>query len=142
MMPMWIKLAVAAIAAIFLYTAGYESAQNACLKTQLRERSILVNNYDAYITKLKSRQDKLESEVQEYKRASTALSADAERLRAKLASTRATTCPVDKSKPTAETDSGRVIAMAKALEFATNLIEERDLIALQYNELRTQCNLH
>lgn len=90
---------------------------------------------------MKVYQNKLEKQVHEYKNAATAISNDADRLRAKLASAKALSCPVNQSGSTDGTDGGRDSAMGEALRFATDLIEERDRIALQYNELRSQCKV-
>lgn len=136
-----IKWIVAASAAMFLYTAGYLSAESYYIKQKLAERTVLVNTYEDFIRNLRTRQNELEQQVYEYKSAASSIGNDADRLRAELAAARTVSCSVNQSSASAGTDGGRDAAMADALRIATDLIEERDRIALQYNELRTQCRL-
>lgn len=116
---------------VAVYNAGF----SAC---KLEYVSNSESAYKQQLMALQARQDELLVQVAYYQRASVSVRSDAERLRselrrATLSNTRIKSCP-------AGTDTGGWAGkMAAVLERATDLISERDEIALKYNELKEQC---
>lgn len=111
---------------------GYNMCKGEFVKTQQAQ-------YEATIEKLIAAKNEVAAKAAAYRAAADAVRLDAERLRSELN----TASPSTRDKPTTTSanTSGRPETMALVLERATNLIEERDTIALQYNELREQCQL-
>lgn len=125
-----------------VYAQGYSSAKSKYLEISLSEKNKLVLEYETEFEKLRSKQKELEQTAIQYRNDAKRVSASADRLRKQLASEIAETSNSDQSVVTVGTNGRRDSKMAQALRFATDLIEERDRIALQYNELRKSCDVH
>lgn len=137
-----VKIILALGIAIGFYTQGYISATSKYLEISLAEKNKLVQEYETEFEKLRSKQKELEQAAIQYRNDAERVSASADRLRKQLASEIAETSNADQSVVTVGTNGRRDPKMAQVLRFATDLIEERDRIALQYNELRKSCDVH
>lgn len=126
----------------FSYTAGYTQSKSTYLEYSLKERTELVLAYEEQLNQLRHKQQELEALAARYRDDARNVHASADRLRAELASQRSAARDITQSITSTGADCRRCEQMAEALRIATNLIEERDRIALQYNELRSSCNIH
>lgn len=133
------------------YRLGHAAGSN---KTELYYTSKLVESKNDYIKQLKEqreqyelRRKKLESMVKESQSNLLKLRADADNIRLQLSEQFSRARPSvpssdDRFKSTGKCDCGRIRKMEAAVKAATNLIQERDEIAEQYNQLRAQCRLN
>lgn len=125
-----------------VYAQGYSSAKSKYLEISLSEKNKLVLEYETEFEKLRSRQKELEQTALQYRNDAKRISAHADRLRKQFASEITETSNHDQSVVTVGANGRRDPKMAATLRIATDLIEERDRIALQYNELRKSCDVH
>lgn len=117
--------------------AAYNVGFSAC------EFEYVSNNEKVYkqqLHDLRIRQTELVRQVQDFQHAAAVVSADADRLRTELR--RANMSRASNQSRTAGGNSGgRDEKMAAILDRATDLVAERDAIALKYNELKQQCKV-
>ena len=144
------KPLLALIVCTCIYYAAYNHGKN---EAELKYLSYLSSQskqtVEAYQKLLNDeRQARIESERQSAIRMDTinTLRADADNLRMQL-NKRETQCEIrvssitTRSNTTAKTLNRRIVSLEELLKEAATLIEERDLIANDYNTLRSQCKL-
>lgn len=100
--------------------------------------------YNARLEELNQVNDKLNQEIKRYESDNLALTKRTNDLRVQLSSafkSKAPACTMDKSVTSRELSDRRDRALEAIINGATDLIAERDRIALSYNELKRQCQL-
>lgn len=103
-----------------------------------------LSNYEQLLKNERERLQQMEASTREYQQKINNLSRTSNDLRVRIRQTelKCTMPSIDNQSNTAKsTDSGRDLSLGEVLERATNLIQERDAIAEQYNLLRKQCRL-
>lgn len=147
---MSIKLVAAAVATMMLsyitYTTGYRVAQGECSTKLYTIQSEITEKYKAQLQNYAEQEKQLEQSITAYRNRLDAVHADADALRMQLRAAesdreRAMQEPAHQSQPAPKCECGRDPKMAGVLAKCTALAEERDQIALYYNELRSQCHL-
>lgn len=115
-----------------MFRQGYDKCKLEFVEAQKEQ-------YEANIAKLIAARDEVAKQAKHYRELADDVRTDAERLQRELRTAQARA----RGQRTASEQcaSGRTEKMGAVLERATALIKERDLIALQYNELREQCRL-
>lgn len=133
-----------AVCSLF-YNFGYTAAQLQYVEKENVLLDATTRSYNARLEELNQVNQQLNEQIKTYADSNRALSDRAAALRVQLDRARFTAkapaCPMDKSKSTPEFSSGWSGKMDTVLKRATDLIIERDRIALAYNELREQCQL-
>lgn len=99
--------------------------------------------YNARLEELNQVNDKLNQEIKRYESDNLSLTKRTNDLRVQLnaAFRKAPTCTVGKSVTSRELSDRRHGTLEAIVNGATDLILERDRIALSYNELKKQCQL-
>lgn len=136
---------------IVLVSGGYTAGRKA---TQAQYLEQINANKELYITKLReqrlqyeSQRQQLEAEIKDNQRHLADIQQCADNLKLQLESefnrrsTRMSNT-ADRSVAPGQCDCGRIRKMETAIKAATDLIQERDRIAQQYNQLRRQCKLN
>lgn len=115
-----------------MYQQGYKSCKLEFIETEAAQ-------YENTINHLIKAREEMAITAERYKMAANSVRANAERLSNELAAANARA----RDKPTvAPANTCRWSPkMEKIINGATDLITERDMIALKYNELREQCHL-
>lgn len=133
------------------YELGHTAGLN---KAKAYYVNMIVESKNNYIDQLKKQREQYERKKQELetkiKESQTTLSklrSDADNIRLQLAKQFPTgrssvSSSNDRSQSTNGCDCGRLRKMETVLKRATDLIQERDEIAEQYNQLRAQCRLN
>lgn len=116
----------------FVFRQGYDKCKLEFVEAQKEQ-------YEATITNLIAARNEVAEQAKHYRELADGVRADAERMQREL---RAAQARARDQRTAPGQDTGRrSTEMGAILERATALIKERDLIALQYNELREQCRL-
>ena len=116
----------------FVFRQGYDKCKLEFVEAQKEQ-------YEATITNLIAARNEVAEQAKHYRELADGVRADAERMQREL---RAAQARARDQRTAPRQDTGRrSTEMGAILERATALIKERDLIALQYNELREQCRL-
>lgn len=99
--------------------------------------------YNARLDELNQVNEKLNLEIKRYESDNISLTKRTNDLRVQLSTAfkRAPACSVDKSVTPRELSDRRHRSLEAIINGATDLIAERDRIALSYNELKRQCQL-
>lgn len=116
----------------FMYQQGYKSCR-------LEFVEISQTQYEETIKKLIAAREAVAAQAQAYRVAADSVRADAQRLSNELAAAQSRLR--DKSTATPADSCRWSPKMESVIKGATDLITERDMIALQYNQLREQCHL-
>lgn len=116
------------------------------LAKQVDERDEVIAQYEQAMQVYEQEQANLQKQVADYRARADSLHADADELRMQLDAVesdyqRAVSGTPSKSEPTGVYPRGWNEKMAGVLRECTAIAEERDRIALLYNELRSQCKL-
>lgn len=110
------------------------------------EQKDVINQYEQAMQVYEQEQANLQKQVADYRARADSLHADADELRMQLDAVesdyqRAVSGTPSKSEPARVYPRGWNEKMAGVLRECTAIAEERDRIALLYNELRSQCKL-
>lgn len=110
------------------------------------EQKDVINQYEQAMQVYEQEQANLQKQVADYRARADSLHADADELRMQLDAVesdyqRAVSGTPSKSEPAGIYPRGWNEKMAGVLRECTAIAEERDRIALLYNELRSQCKL-
>ena len=110
------------------------------------EQKDVINQYEQAMQVYEQEQANLQKQVADYRARADSLHADADELRMQLDAVesdyqRAVSGTPSKSEPAGVYPRGWNEKMAGVLRECTAIAEERDRIALLYNELRSQCKL-
>lgn len=132
---------------IFMYNVGYKSAETEYTRQAAESKARQALLYEKRLKQERENYEKMLLQVNEYKQKADKLGSDVSALQLRIAESAAAgnktlSCPANKSGTTATGEHGRDREMVEILRRATDLIAERDRIALQYNELREQCRLN
>lgn len=105
-----------------------------------------IAQYERTLEAYEQERENLQKQVEAYKARASDLHSDADSLRVQLDAAernykQAVSSAASKSEPAAVYPSGWSEKMAGVLRQCTAIAEERDQIALYYNELREQCKL-
>lgn len=109
----------------------------------ISDQEAVITQYENAMQVYEQEQRNLQKQVADYKSRADSLHADADELRMQLdeAYRRAVSDSPSKSESTGVNPSGWSEKMAGVLRECTAIAEERDKIALLYNELRSECKL-
>ena len=112
----------------------------------ISQQSATIAQYEQTIQAYEQERENLQKQVEAYRARADVLHDDADALRMQLDAAernyqQALSSATPKSEPASEYPSGWNEKMAGVLRECTAIAEERDQIALYYNELREQCKL-
>lgn len=113
------------------------------MSEKIDEQGAVIARYEQAMQVYEQEQRNLQKQVADYKSRADSLHADADELRMQLdeAYRRAVSDSPSESESTGVNSSGWSEKMAGVLRECTAIAEERDKIALLYNELRSECKL-
>lgn len=134
---------LAAVCAMF-YNFGYTAAQMQYMEKENVILDATTRAYNARIEELNQVNKDLNVQIKAYANDNRALDERANALRLQLSkalNSKPPSCTLDRSESTREFSSGWRGKMDKIVRGATDLVVERDRIALAYNKLREQCLL-
>lgn len=130
-----------AVACPMFYGFGHNAASLDYQERQLVQAKEIAGNYQKRIDELNILNEQLKDEVQGHIKDIRTLNHRADSLRMQLRKSSAASCPAGRPGIAGELSDGRPGALGKIVEGATDIIRERDEIALSYNRLKTQCVL-
>lgn len=134
-------LVVAAVCGLF-YSFGYTAADYRNEQQINKQLTELTTNYEARLLELNRLNEKLNDEVQIHIKDIAVVNRRADALRVQLKlSAENSACAIDRPDTAGKAHSGRPGKMAEIIGIATDIIQERDRIALDYNRLKSQCRL-
>ena len=112
----------------------------------ISQQNATIAQYEQTIQAYERERENLQKQVEAYRARADVLHDDADALRMQLDAAernyqQALSSATPKSEPASEYPSGWNEKMAGVLRECTAIAEERDRIALLYNELRSQCKL-
>lgn len=112
----------------------------------ISQQNETIAQYEQTLQAYEQERENLQKQVESYRARADILHNDADALRVQLDAAernyqQALSSATPKSEPTSEYPSGWNEKMAGVLRECTAIAEERDQIALHYNELREQCKL-
>lgn len=116
------------------------------LRDTVAQQEATIAQYERTLEAYEQERENLQKQVEAYRARADVLHDDADALRVQLDAAernykQAVSSAASKSEPAAVYPSGWSEKMAGVLRQCTAIAEERDQIALYYNELREQCNL-
>lgn len=129
----------------FAYSAGHAKARSEYLAQLYDVEQTVSQRYKQQVANMEASIVELQQTAQQYQQAADAMRDDADELRMQLKRAadhaRAVSNTSNQSCPTKELQDRCSAKMEAVLIRATDFAEERDQIALHYNELREQCQL-
>lgn len=146
-MKQLIALVIVAFLLVSSFYAGRAASRAEYMELVIKNRDELIQQMVKQRQEYEAKRAKLEQMVKQSQQNLLSVQSRANNLRMQLDAEfakRRTSMSSDSDRPTVtgKCDSGRARKMEALIKGATNLIEERDRIAEQYNQLRAQCSLN
>lgn len=128
-----------------VFTVGKDVAERDYLEQLYTVEKANRENYEQQLERYEENQSRLQAQVAEYMAKADALHSSANDLRMQLTAAERRNAALQelahKSSVATRDSSGRLATVGEVLRKCTAFVEERDQIALYYNELREQCKL-